>query len=132
MTRFPCLILSHDPIGSALIGAAAELAGLHVDFPRNGEDVRGTLRRVRPVLVLADCTRDDVSTEAFVGPAFMTGARVAVFCAASQHAGAARGRGLASRHRLMFFELPDDVDALHEYLAAVACDGSASRRRAGV
>jgi DNA-binding NtrC family response regulator len=125
------LVLSHDPLGSALLAAAAELAGMHAVFRRSGEAVRDALRRYRPHLVLVDCARDDVSTEAFVGPALMTGARVAVYCAAGHEPGAARGRELAARHQLMFFELPGDADALQGYLAALARERSGSRRSAG-
>ncbi len=48
------LILSHDPIAAALIGSAAELAGLEPAFPGPGEAARDALRRIRPVCILAD------------------------------------------------------------------------------
>lgn len=113
------LILSHDSVGAALIGAAVEFAGLDAAFPADGERLRDALRRVRPVVVLADCDRDDASAEAFVGPAMMTGARVVVYCSAADARSIDRARTLAERYDLVFFSLPGDADALGTYLDVV-------------
>jgi len=116
------LILSPDPVASALIAAAAELASITIVFPDPGEGVRDALRRLRPSVVLADCDRDDATSEAFVGPAMMTGARVGIFCSATNPQATGRSRTLAERYDLAFFSLPDDADALHAYLHAVSRD----------
>lgn len=109
------LILSHDTVAAALIGGVAELASLDPTFPGPGEAARDALRRIRPVCVLADCARDDASTETFIGPAMMMGARVAVFCASHDAAAVARSRRLAQRYDVTFFHFPEDVEALHDY-----------------
>jgi hypothetical protein len=73
------LILSPDPLGAALLAAAAELAGLRPAFALGDEPPRVALRRVRPIAVLIDADADCVSDNAFLGPAKMTGARLFVF-----------------------------------------------------
>lgn len=115
------LVLSHDPMASALIGAAAETSGLDVRLHARGERLRDVLLGVRPGIVLADCDVDD-AREAFVGPAIMTGARVALFCAERDAAGTARARALADRYDLAFFALPSDLDALQAFLDLAAAD----------
>lgn len=119
MTRHSALIFSHDPVAAALIGGAAELAGLITSYPSPGEAARDSLRRVRPACVIADCDRDDVSTEAFIGPAMMMGARVVVFCSSSLPAAVARSKRLAQRYDVALFHLPADADALYSYLVAL-------------
>jgi hypothetical protein len=73
------LILSPDPLGAALIAAAAELAGLQPAFAMADEAPRAALRRLRPVAVLIGTEADCLSDGAFLGPAKMTGARLFVF-----------------------------------------------------
>ena len=111
------LILSHDAVAAALIGSAAELAGLEPTFPGPGEAARDALRRIRPACVLADCARQDASTETFIGPAMMMGARVAVFCASHDTGAVARSRRLAQRYDVAFIHFPEDAEALHGFLA---------------
>ena len=111
------LILSHDPVAAALIGGAAELAGLEPAFPGTDEAARDALRRIRPVCILADCARPDASTETFIGPAMMMGASVAVFCASHDAAAVGRSRRLAQRYDVAFFHFPEDAEALHGYFA---------------
>jgi hypothetical protein len=113
------LVLSHDPVAVALISSAAEVAGLEPLYLADCDRARDALRRLRPATVVADCTLD-INTDAFVGPAMMTGARVAVFCSSTDAAAAARSRQLAERYDVAFFLLPEDTDALHAYLHEVA------------
>lgn len=75
----PVLVLSSDPLAAALLGAAIELAGHSPRFPQPDEPPRGALLRVRPRLVLIDCDHVDACSEAFVGPALMTGSKVLLF-----------------------------------------------------
>jgi len=79
VSRSPVLVLSSDPLAAALLGAAIELAGLAPRFPQSAESPRNALLRVRPRLVLIDCDHEDACTEAFVGPALMTGSQVLLF-----------------------------------------------------
>ena len=78
-SRTPILVLSPDPLAAALLGAAIELAGLAPRYPKLGESPRSALLRVRPRLVVIDCDHEDGCSEAFVGPALMTGSRVVLF-----------------------------------------------------
>src|SRR6185503_16019548 len=75
----PVLVISSDPLAAALLGAAIELAGHAPRFPQSDESPRGALLRVRPRLVVIDCDHEDACTEAFVGPALMTGSQVLLF-----------------------------------------------------
>ena len=79
MSRAPVLVLSSDPLSAALLGAAIELAGHAPRFPQSDEQPRAALLRVRPRLVVVDCDHDDACSEAFIGPALMTGSRVLLF-----------------------------------------------------
>ena len=79
VSRSPVLVLSSDPLAAALLGAAIELAGFAPRFPQSAESPRNALLRVRPRLVLIDCDHEDACTEAFVGPALMTGSQVLLF-----------------------------------------------------
>lgn len=76
MNRHDVLILSTDPLAAALLGAAVELAGHAPQFALPAEEARTALLRLRPRAVLVECDHDDACSEAFVGPALMTGARV--------------------------------------------------------
>jgi hypothetical protein len=79
VSRSPVLVLSSDPLAAALLGAAIELAGLAPRFPQSAESPRNALLRVRPRLVFIDCDHEDGCSEAFVGPALMTGSQVVLF-----------------------------------------------------
>lgn len=73
------LVLSSDPLASALLGAAIELAGHVPRFPQSEEAPRSALMRVRPRLVMIDCDHPDGCSDAFIGPALMSGSRVLLF-----------------------------------------------------
>ena len=73
------LVLSPDPLAAALLGAAIELAGHVPRFPLSEEAARIALLRVRPRLVVIDCDHEDGCSDAFIGPALMTGSRVLLF-----------------------------------------------------
>lgn len=79
MRRQVVLVLSSDALAAALLGAAIELAGHDPRFAQSGESPRDSLLRVRPRLVVVDCDHEDACSEAFVGPALMTGSRVLLF-----------------------------------------------------
>ena len=79
MSRHSVLVLSSDPLAAALLGAAVDLAGHATRFPLSDEPVRAALLRIRPRLVLIDCDHEDGCSEAFIGPALMTGSRVLLF-----------------------------------------------------
>jgi hypothetical protein len=116
VSRHVVLILSADPLAAALLGAALELAGHAALFPQQGESARGALLRLRPRIVLVDCSHDEACSEAFVGPAMMTGARVLLFAAPGDRAATT---GFASRLGLTIIELPVDQEQLASHLRAV-------------
>lgn len=75
------LVLSADTLTAALLGALLEIHGYRAGFPDSEEHPREALRRLRPAIVLVDCEYEIACTEAFFGPATMTGARVVMFSA---------------------------------------------------
>jgi hypothetical protein len=79
VSRQTILVLSSDPLAAALLGAAIELSGQAPRFPRVEEPARDALLRVRPRLVVIDCDHADACSEAFIGPALMTGSGVILF-----------------------------------------------------
>lgn len=79
MSRQAVLVLSSDPLAAALLGAAIELAGHSPRFAQSDETARAALLRVRPRLVLVDCDHEDACSDAFIGPALMTGSRLLLF-----------------------------------------------------
>ena len=97
------LILSADPLAAALLGAAAELAGYDALFPHASEPPRAALLRLRPRLVLVDCDHETACSEAFVGPALMTGAKVLIFRSRRSVHDASE---LARRTQVTVLELP--------------------------
>ncbi|MBA3671094.1 MAG: hypothetical protein H0W68_03595 [Gemmatimonadaceae bacterium] len=104
-TRLAVLIISHDPLASALLGAAVEIAGHAPHFPQDGERVRVSLLRVRPRLVLVDCEHDEACSESFVGPSLMTGARILLFRSSRSRVPV---KDFVSRLGLRTVELPSD------------------------
>jgi DNA-binding response OmpR family regulator len=79
VSRHAVLVLSSDPLASALLGAAIELAGHVPRFPQSDEAARSALMRVRPRLVMIDCDHPDGCSDEFIGPALMAGSRVLLF-----------------------------------------------------
>src|SRR5438067_13841363 len=73
------LILSPDPLGGALVGAAAELAGFRAAFTLPKETLRIALSRLKASHVLIDCDDSAARDESALGPALMTGARLLFF-----------------------------------------------------
>jgi hypothetical protein len=108
------LILSSDPLGAALVGAAVELAGFRPTFALADESIRVALLRVRPSHVLMDCADAEFRDEAALGPALMTGARLFFF---GREARSADVKALAIRYQVRIIVLPTDVDRLHEILS---------------
>jgi hypothetical protein len=112
------LILSSDPLAAALLGAAAELAGYEAIFSHAGELPRVALRRLRPHLVLVDCDHDGACSEAFVGPALMTGAKVLIF---RSRRSARDVSDLARRMQVTLLDLPLEGDRLTTVLGDMLC-----------
>lgn len=109
----PALILSPDPLGAALIGAATELAGCRAVYPEEGESVPDSIRRLKPVAVLVDATHPILAEPASLGPALMTGASVVFFGSA---VGLRDVRVLAAASKAATIALPEEIDRLAEVL----------------
>lgn len=110
------LILSPDPLGAALLGAATELAGFRVSYAADGESPPDCIRRVKPAVVLVDVTHAITGDPASLGPALMTGATVIFF------GGARMLRDIAvlvSSSRAATIALPEEIDLLPALLGAV-------------
>jgi hypothetical protein len=114
------LILSSDPLAAALLGAAVELAGHAPRFSTEGELPRAALLRLRPRLVLVDCDHDDACSDAFLGPAIMTGAKVLIFRSRRSSRDVA---DLAARMQVMLVDLPLQGDQLTTVLGEVLAEG---------
>jgi DNA-binding NtrC family response regulator len=112
VSRHDVLLVSADPLASALLGAAVELAGHVPHFPRGGETAWAALRRLRPHAVLVDCDHEACS-ESFIGPALMTGARVQLYRSRHTRRDAS---DVARRLGLSIAELPVEPEALTTFL----------------
>jgi hypothetical protein len=112
VSRHDVLLLSADPLASALLGAAVELAGHAPRFPKVGEAPRDALRRLRPRAVLVDCDHEACS-DGFIGPALMTGARVQLYRSRRTQRDASEA---ARRLGLSVVELPVEPEALTVFL----------------
>lgn len=111
------LILSQDPFGAALIGAATELAGFRVAYPATGASVPDSIRREKPLVVLVDAEDPLASDAASLGPALMTGAAVVFFGRAERVRDI---RAVASAAHASIIIFPDEITRLPGLLTAIA------------
>jgi hypothetical protein len=117
VSRHDVLIFSTDPLAAALLGAAVELAGHVPHFAQPGEGARAALRRIRPHAALVDCDHAEACSDAFIGPAIMTGARVQLISSPHTRRDA---RELARRLGLSIAELPTNDETLSDFLLALS------------
>ena len=110
------LVLSSDPLAAALLGAAIELAGFAPHFPHSNESARVALLRARPRLVVIDCDHEEGCSDAFIGPALMTGSRVLLFRSRRTRRDAGE---LSTRLGLSVAEMPLDHDTFSRLLHRV-------------
>ncbi len=94
------LVLSHDAVAAALLGALVETLGYAVKFAQPPEGVDGALRRTRPKVALIDCEDPESCSDETIGRAVMRGVCVIVF-----------GRTEAL-DRLRAFALEHDIETL--------------------
>jgi hypothetical protein len=111
--RAPVLVLSSDPLAAALLGAAIELAGYAPRFPQTKEAARTALLRARPRLVVIDCDHEEACSDAFIGPALMTGSRVLLFRSRRTTRDVSE---LSGRLGLRIAEMPMDHEPLSQLL----------------
>jgi hypothetical protein len=120
-------VLSSDPLAAALLGAAIELAGLAPMFPQSAESPRNALLRVRPRLVVIDCDHEDACTEAFVGPALMTGSQVVLFRSRRTQRDVSE---MADRLGLRTVDMPREHDSQKSQLQELATEVRATHASA--
>ena len=109
------LVLSTDALIAALIGALLEIHGYKPFFPDADESERDSLRRIRPGIVLVDCEAESACSEAFFGPATMTGARVIMFSASRSKQEVA---SFAAKYGFDWFILPIDLPSFAKVVRA--------------
>jgi DNA-binding response OmpR family regulator len=97
------LVVSTDALLAALLGVAVETLGYAAAFPAAGEPARLALGRLRPALVLVDCTDEDACANGLLGPATMLGAGLVLFGDAPSMT---RRRELAARHGAALLTMP--------------------------
>jgi len=105
-------VISSDPLAAALLGAAIELAGHAPAFPQTDEAARDALLRVRPRVAVIDCDHAEACSDAFIGPALMTGSKVLLVKSRRTQRDASE---LAQRLGLMIV----DMSTRHETLTRV-------------
>jgi DNA-binding NtrC family response regulator len=113
VSRHSILVLSSDPLAAALVGAAIELSGHAPRFVQSDESARAALLRVRPRLVVIDCDHEDACSEAFIGPAMMTGSRVMLFRSRRTRRDASE---LVTRLGIRMVEMPIEHESLSNVL----------------
>jgi hypothetical protein len=107
------LVLSSDPLAAALLGAAIELEGHSAEYPQADETPRAALMRVRPHWVVVDCDHEDGCSEAFIGPAMMTGSQVVLFRSRRTKRDVSE---MAERLGVRTVEMPDEHESLTSLL----------------
>jgi hypothetical protein len=113
VNRRAVLVFSSDAFAAALLGAAIELAGHAPHFQQESESTRNALLRVRPRLVLIDCDHEEACSDAFIGPALMTGSQILLFRSRRTR----RDIGdLAERSGVTVVELPSEHETLSRLL----------------
>jgi DNA-binding NtrC family response regulator len=113
------LILSHDPLAAALLGALVETLGYQVQFARPPESADDSLRRVKPRICLADCTDPESCRPEFFGRATMRGICVIIF---GTPAALEAVRELARADNIEMLFMPPDMETLEAVLQRAGGD----------
>ena len=107
------LILSHDAVAAALVGALVETLGYAVRFHNPPEDPTESLRRERPDVAMVDGGDRLMISEAVLGHAAMRGISVVVFGSREALEGI---RALAQVHRIHTLIAPPSLEETAEVL----------------
>lgn len=113
------LVLSHDAVAAALLGALVEILGYTVRFRRPPETAEDAVRRVRPRIALIDCEDGDACTDEIVGRAAMRGISVVIFGAPEALDSV---RAFALEHNLAVLLMPPASDELDQLLRETLSD----------
>ena len=109
------LVLSPDPLGAALLGAAVELAGFRVEYLRDEDAAPDVIRRTKPLAVLVDVLHPIVADPASLGPALMTGATLVFYGPASR----LRDLRIRATPGALLLELPEQITELPALLHGI-------------
>lgn len=107
------LVLSHDAVAAALLGALVETLGYPVRFRRPPEGAEEALRRLRPQVALIDCADPDACTDEIVGRAMMRGVSVVIF---GTREALDRVRAFALEHDITRLLMPPEAKHLERVL----------------
>lgn len=116
VTPHAVLIVATDPLAAALLGAAVEQAACLPHFLQPGENPRAALMRLRPRLALVSCDHPEGCSDAFIGPALMTGARVLLVQTRDMSPDM---RAMIERLGVAAVDLSQDTNALAHHLRAL-------------
>lgn len=111
------LVVSADPLGAALVGAATELAGFRVAYLGADESPSDGIRRAKPAVVLVDAAHPIAADAASLGPALMTGAAIVFYGRADRLRDV---RAVTTAAQATTLVLPDEIGRLAGYLTAAA------------
>jgi CheY-like chemotaxis protein len=103
LRREMILILSHDAVAAALIGALIETLGYSVKFARPPESGDDAMRRIRPKVCLLDCDDPSSCNDEILGHATMRGISVVIF---GRREALDRVRALASQQDIGMLLVP--------------------------
>ena len=105
----PVLILAHDPMSAALLGALIETLGYSVHFGRPFENTNDAMRRARPTVCILDADYGAAASEETLGHAAMRGIAAILF--GTQKA-LDRSRALAEKHGAVTLRMPASASDL--------------------
>jgi hypothetical protein len=108
------LVLANDPMLAALLGGLVEVARFEAAFANAGESAEAALTRVKPlVAIIVDGADAHAENDLLVARARKRAVEVMLF---GTRATVDKRRGWAERQHVRTFELPTEVDALHDAL----------------
>jgi CheY-like chemotaxis protein len=113
------LILSDDAVAAALLGGLVETLGYDIQFARPPESAEASLRRLRPRIVLVDCTDPASCRSEFLGHATMRGISVVIF---GTREALDRVRALAAAHDIDTLLVPPELNVLEAVLQRAGAD----------
>ena len=113
------LILSHDAVAAALLGALIETIGYTVRFGQPPDTAEESVRRLRPQICLVDCDDPQSCQAEFFGRATMRGICIVIFGTARA---LERVRAIAMAHDIETLRMPAEPEELELVLQRAGAD----------
>ena len=113
------LILSHDAVGAALLGALVETLGYAVSFAQPLEIAEASVRRLHPRICLVDCNDARSCRTEFFARATMRGVSVVIYGRAEA---LERVRTSAMTHEIEMLRMPPTPEELELVLQKAATE----------